>query len=82
MKTLEYYYADGSHVVFDKYTIDTLGVIRNKKTGKVLFTHKVKGYSDTRKERSLHVTVARGRLFDRFIPSPITICARNWSFQM
>ena len=29
MKTLEYYYADGTHIVFDKYTIDTEGVIRN-----------------------------------------------------
>jgi hypothetical protein len=39
-KTLEYYYADGSHVVFDKYIIDTWGVIRNKKTCKVLSPHK------------------------------------------
>ena len=35
-KTLEYYFEDGSHVIFEKYTIDTLGVIRNKKTGKML----------------------------------------------
>jgi hypothetical protein len=34
VKTLEYYFEDGSHVVFEKYTIDTLAVIRNVKTGK------------------------------------------------
>ncbi|AGE57875.1 hypothetical protein PBCVNW6652_064R [Paramecium bursaria Chlorella virus NW665.2] len=33
-KTLEYYFEDGSHVIFEKYTIDTLGVIRNKTSGK------------------------------------------------
>ena len=25
MTTLEYYFEDGSHVIFDKYTIDTSG---------------------------------------------------------
>lgn len=30
-KTLEYHYADGRHVIFDKYTCDALGIIRNKK---------------------------------------------------
>jgi hypothetical protein len=36
MKSLEYYYADGSHVKFNKYAIDTIGTIRNKQTGKIL----------------------------------------------
>lgn len=35
-KTLEYYFEDGTHVIFDKYTIDASGVIRNKKTGVLL----------------------------------------------
>lgn len=30
IKPLEYYYTDGSHVIFNKYTIEN-GVIRNKK---------------------------------------------------
>ena len=34
VKTLEYYFEDGSHVIFEKYTIDTLGIIKNKKSGK------------------------------------------------
>ncbi|AGE59189.1 hypothetical protein PBCVOR070422_687L [Paramecium bursaria Chlorella virus OR0704.2.2] len=32
--TLEYYFEDESHVVFSKYTCDTLGIIKNKKSGK------------------------------------------------
>jgi hypothetical protein len=34
VKPLEYFFEDGSHVIFEKYTIDTLGIIRNKKSGK------------------------------------------------
>ena len=33
-KTLEYYFEDGTHVIFNKYTIDTTSVITNKKSGK------------------------------------------------
>lgn len=44
IKPLEYYYTDGSREQFDKYTIDTLGVVRNKKTGRILRTHKDKSY--------------------------------------
>ena len=33
-ETLEYYFEDESHVIFEKYTIDTLGIIKNKKSGK------------------------------------------------
>ena len=34
VKTLEYYFEDETHVIFEKYTIDTLGIIKNKKSGK------------------------------------------------
>jgi len=35
IKTLEYYFEDGSHIVFEKYTINALdGIIKNKKSGK------------------------------------------------
>jgi hypothetical protein len=30
IKPLEYHFDDGSHVIFNNYTIDTSGVIRNK----------------------------------------------------
>ena len=40
MSTLEYYFENGSHVIFEKYTIDTNGIIRNKKTGKIVCTRK------------------------------------------
>ena len=34
LKTLEYYFEDGSHIIFKKYTCDTLGIIKNKISGK------------------------------------------------
>jgi hypothetical protein len=47
MKTLEYYFDNGTHVIFNKYTIDGNGVIRNKKTGKVMAIHTNKnGYNN------------------------------------
>lgn len=45
MKTLEYYFDDGSHVEFDKYAIDTSGIIKSKKTGKILNTFKTGNYN-------------------------------------
>lgn len=33
-ETLEYYFEDETHVIFEKYTIDTLGIIKHKKSGK------------------------------------------------
>lgn len=35
-KTLEYFYSNGRHIVFYKYTIDTLGIIKNKLSGKTI----------------------------------------------
>lgn len=32
-KTLEYYFEDGMHVIFKKYTIDTFGIVKHKRTG-------------------------------------------------
>ena len=43
MKTLEYYWKDGTHTVFDGYTIDQLSVVRNKK-GRVITPIKVGTY--------------------------------------
>jgi hypothetical protein len=34
VKTLEYYFEDESHVIFNKYTCDALGIIKNKKSGR------------------------------------------------
>jgi hypothetical protein len=34
IKTLEYYFEDETHVIFEKYTIDTLGIIKHQKSGK------------------------------------------------
>lgn len=42
----EYYFEDGTYVKFDKYTIDTNGVIMNKKTGKILNTLKKGRYNE------------------------------------
>jgi hypothetical protein len=32
IKTLEYDFEDGTHIIFDKYTIEN-GIIKNKQTG-------------------------------------------------
>lgn len=70
MTILEYYFEDGSHVIFDKYTIDTTGVIRNKKTGVVLTYIKNKSgynavtvYDDTGKSRGIYVGRALASTF-------------------
>ena len=45
IKPLEYYYADGSHVKFDKYTIDISGAVKNNKTSKILrLSQNIAGY--------------------------------------
>ena len=44
IKPLQYYFKDGSHIEFKKYTIDTSGVVRIAETGGVLFMRK-KGYN-------------------------------------
>jgi hypothetical protein len=44
-KSLEYYSEDGTHVIFDKYTIDVNGVVRNTKTGRMISVHKSDKYS-------------------------------------
>lgn len=44
-KTVVYYAADGSHSKFDKYTIDSSGVIRNIKNGHILSTRKKGEYN-------------------------------------
>jgi len=36
MKTLEYYWSDGTHTLFDDHTIDKYSVITNVKTGRVM----------------------------------------------
>lgn len=43
IKPLEYYFMKKGiieHVIFNKYTIDDCGVVRNKNTGKIVNTHK------------------------------------------
>ena len=35
IKTLEYYFKDESHIIFEKYTIDTLGIIKHKISGQM-----------------------------------------------
>lgn len=45
IKPLEYHFDDGSHVIFNKYTIDTSGVIRNKRTGAIRCTYKTGEYN-------------------------------------
>jgi hypothetical protein len=74
-KTLEYYFEDGSHVEFNKYTIDTNGIIRNKKNDKII-TRKSGKYNrvgirdDDNKQRYIQV----GRtIASTFIGRPPTL---------
>ena len=48
IKSLEYYADDGVHTRFDKYTIDTNGVIRNVKTDNIVNTHKCGNYTNVK----------------------------------
>jgi hypothetical protein len=45
MSVLEYYYINCKHVIFDKYTVDIEGVIKNRKTNKVLSKRINGGYN-------------------------------------
>lgn len=45
MAVLQYYFEDGTHVIFDKYTIDIYGVIKNNKTGMILSIGKKGSYN-------------------------------------
>ena len=59
MTTLEYYFENGAHVIFEKYTIDTCGIIRNKTMGNTINAHKSGNYNrvavqnDSGKQRKL-----------------------------
>jgi hypothetical protein len=74
-KTLEYYFEDGSHVEFNKYTIDTNGIVRSKKTDKII-TRKSGKYNrvgirdDDSKQRYIQVGRAIASTFIGRPPTP------------
>ena len=76
IKPLEYYYANGFHVIFDKYTIDTSGVVMNKKSGKILNTFKTREYNrclvydNDNKKRKIYIGRAIMSTFEGPPPSP------------
>lgn len=76
IKSLEYYFENGTHVKFSKYTIDTSGVVRNKKSGKILSTSKIGTYNvygvcdDYGKRRSVRAARA---IASTFIEPPPTL---------
>ena len=61
-KPLEYYFEDGTHVIFNKYTIEN-GVIKNKKGEPLRYTKKGKynrcGVRDNDGKRSRSILVGR-----------------------
>ena len=75
MKTTEYYFEDGSHVIFDKYDIDTSGNIKNKKSGQTLSQRKSGKYNrcslQDNKGRTRSILVGRAVL-STFIGRPPT----------
>ena len=59
IKPLEYYYDDGSHIVFNKYTIEN-GIIRNKKGESIKYRQcgkyrRCTVFDDSGKKRSIAV---------------------------
>lgn len=68
-KTLEYYFDDGTHVIFDKYTIDTTGGIKNKNTREMVKTYKTGKYNacsvyyDPGKKRGIQIGRALASTF-------------------
>lgn len=76
MKTLEYYWSDGTHTVFDNYTIDEESVVKNIKTGQVMTHHKNgNGYNVVcarHEGRQYNIRVARA-LASTFIGPPPTL---------
>jgi len=75
IKPLEYDFENGTHVKFSKYTIDTSGVVRNKKSGKILSASTIGTYNvysvcdDSGKRRSVRVARA---IASTFIGAPPT----------
>ena len=72
---LEYYFEDGSHVIFNKYTIDDLGIINNKKSGKTPSYGKEEYnkcvlYDDDGKRRNIRVARAAASTFLGKPPTP------------
>jgi len=73
--TLEYYFEDESHIIFNKYTIDTLGIIKNKKSGKTPsygkgMYNRCGVYDDNGKERRISVARAVASTFLGKPPTP------------
>lgn len=67
MSTLEYFWDDGSHTIFDDYTIDENSVVTNIKTGHVMSQYKNKsGYSNVAVS---HNGTRRGILVGRALAS-------------
>jgi hypothetical protein len=72
-KTLEYYFEDGSHVEFNKYTIDTNGIVRSKKTDKIITrksNNRVGIRDDDSKQRYIQVGRAIASTFIGRPPTP------------
>jgi hypothetical protein len=72
---LEYYFEDGPHVVFEKYTIDTLGIIRNVKSGEMptygnRTYNECTVYDNNGKTHGIHVSRAVASTFLGKPPTP------------
>jgi len=72
-KTLEYYFEDGTYVEFNKYTIDTNGIVRSKKTDKIITrksNNRVGIKDDDSKQRYIQVGRAIASTFIGRPPTP------------
>ena len=73
-KTLEYYFEDGTYVEFNKYTIDTNGIVRSKKTDKIITrksNNRVGIRDDDSKQRYIQVGRAIASTFIGRPPTPV-----------
>lgn len=74
-ETLAYYFADGTYVIFDKYTIDTFGNVVNKKSGEKVSNYKsgvyqnCGVYDDNGKQHMIRINRA---IASTFLDHPLT----------
>lgn len=69
-KTLEYYFDDGRHIVFDKYTIDTLGIVRNMKNKEMSVTTKEYCYCPVYKDGKQYTIRVNRAIASTFLGKP------------
>ncbi|AGE54413.1 hypothetical protein PBCVIL52s1_872L [Paramecium bursaria Chlorella virus IL-5-2s1] len=73
IKTLDYYFDDGRHIVFDKYTIDTFGIIRNMNNKEMSVTTEEYCYCSVYKDEKQYTIRINRAIASTFLGPPPSI---------